>query len=141
MGDSMERSGNFGHGYWEDREFKQVNMSILQMAGGDWANPPSREAIMEAGLAHRNMCELLVKRRDEKRPLWGWKDPRNCLTLPVWLQFVDPDTTHIVGVFRRPSQVARSLTRREGWEHEQGFELAREYNRRLLREIELFLEA
>jgi len=139
MGGRMKRTGNRGHGFWEDRAFYRLNIRILEAAGGDWANPPPRAKIVSAGGKFHDECASLVAARNRRKGVWGWKDPRNCLTLPVWLGFVDPQDVHIVGVFRRPEQVAASLTRREGWPEKRGIELANDYNRRLLEEIERFL--
>ncbi len=43
-------------------------------------------------------------------PLWGWKDPRTCLTLPFWQDLVGP--MRYVMCIRNPRAVAASLTRR-----------------------------
>ena len=139
MGGRMRRNGNGGHGFWEDRAFYNLNIAILTAAGGDWKNPPPRKAIVAAGDRFHDQCARLVAARNRRQGIWGWKDPRNCLTLPVWLGFVNPQDTHIVGVFRHPEQVAASLTRRDGWPEARGLALANVYNRRLLDEIERFL--
>ena len=47
-----------------------------------------------------------------ERGLWGWKDPRNSLTLPLWLRLY-PEAK-IVHVLRHGVDVARSLQKRYG---------------------------
>jgi len=47
-----------------------------------------------------------------ERGLWGWKDPRNSLTLPLWLRLY-PDAK-IVHVIRHGVDVAHSLQKRYG---------------------------
>jgi hypothetical protein len=50
---------------------------------------------------------------------WGWKDPRNSITLPVWLKlFPDARVIHIV---RNGVDVAESLYRRQ----QRGFQEAK----------------
>ena len=44
---------------------------------------------------------------------WGWKDPRNCLTLPFW-QHILPPTHHVI-CLRSPIDVALSLSQRENF--------------------------
>ena len=48
--------------------------------------------------------------------LFGWKDPRTCLTLPLWKQIFGRlgIPLHFVLIFRNPLDVARSLARRDG---------------------------
>ena len=77
-----------------------------------------------------------MRRRDEmiasfpKDRLWGFKDPRTLLTLPGWLEALPH--AQLVGSFRNPVSVARSLQTRNGFSIEKGMELWLEYNRRLL---------
>jgi hypothetical protein len=52
------------------------------------------------------------------------------LTLPFWLQALGEAS--LVGTFRHPALVARSLFRRNGLEFAKGIELWLDYNRRLL---------
>jgi hypothetical protein len=42
--------------------------------------------------------------------VWGWKDPRTCLTLPFW-QYLLPPVNYVI-CLRHPLSVARSLERR-----------------------------
>ncbi|MBX5488216.1 MAG: hypothetical protein IRZ17_16610 [Mycolicibacterium hassiacum] len=56
---------------------------------------------------------------------WLWKDPRNCLTLPFWLELINRPVAAVL-IHRNPLEVAASLARRDGfasalslalWEH------------------------
>lgn len=42
---------------------------------------------------------------------WGWKDPRNSITLRVWKKFYP--NAHIIHIYRNPIDVAQSLVTRE----------------------------
>ena len=44
--------------------------------------------------------------------VWGWKDPRNCLTLPFW-QSLLPHLKTII-IIRNPLEVAYSMHKRNG---------------------------
>ena len=53
--------------------------------------------------------------------LWGWKNPRNCLTLPFWQRFLPPMRYLIC--LRNPLDVAASLERRDGFSLEKSVDL------------------
>jgi len=126
-------------GHWEDKEFLHLNEQLLEAAGGSWRNPPSRAALHAiAGQFERRIQRMIAKRNAAHDP-WGWKDPRNGLTLPLYLPHLDGDV-HLVAVFRKPERVARSLESRNSIPRRRGLGLARAYNDRILQEIDDFLE-
>jgi hypothetical protein len=57
--------------------------------------------------------------------LWGWKDPRTCLTLPFWAPLL-PETRCVI-CLRNPLDVARSLEKRDGLSLERGVRLWVDY--------------
>ncbi len=99
--------------------FKDTNKDLLALAGAHWAKPqPFVTALATDGFAAR--CRELLDACLERRlpsygdatqaPAWGWKDPRNTVTLPVWLErFPSAKLIHIV---RDGLDVALSLHRR-----------------------------
>ncbi|MCK5222563.1 MAG: sulfotransferase, partial [Candidatus Aminicenantes bacterium] len=46
-----------------------------------------------------------------KNGLWGWKDPRNTITLNIWREFF-PDAK-VIHIYRNPVDVAASMMNRE----------------------------
>ncbi len=80
-------------GYYENWDFVHLNDAILKEAGGDWMNPPSRQAISRAGLTYINDIKRLV-RENMATPLWGWKDPRTCLTCHLYEPYLE--NLHII---------------------------------------------
>ena len=64
------------------------------------------------------------------RPIWGWKDPRNSLTLRFW-QSLLPNLKTVI-IFRNPLEVAYSMHKRNGTSYALGLRLWEIYNRRLL---------
>lgn len=101
-------------GYFEDVEIRDINQKILQAAGGWWADPPSEEAIEYTGGYFRDKMRylVLVHRRLDR---WGWKDPRTCLTAPLWHSCV-MHPKYLV-VHRDPQDVVASLMSREVAKH------------------------
>jgi hypothetical protein len=101
-------------GYWEHRGLKDVNETLLARLGGRWHMPPQlpegwhRAAALDA---LRGEARALLRRQFGASALWGWKDPRTCLTLPFWKPLL-PDTSYVV-CLRHPLDVARSLQTRD----------------------------
>ena len=118
-------------GYWENTRIVTLNDSLLEMLGGAWDAPPS-QVEPETLLQEYGEQALELASDLHERALWGWKDPRVCLTLPFW-QAVFPHLRLVVCV-RSPIEVARSLNHRQdamGYDH--GLELCSSYYESLMR--------
>lgn len=122
-------------GYWENKHFVRINEDILNDLGAGWDFPLQPEP----GWQH---TESLQARWDAARTLeqefrahgrWGWKDPRNCLTMPFWLEVL-PDA-RVVVCLRNPVEVALSLRKRGNASLPFGLHLWRTYNERLLADL------
>lgn len=102
-------------GYWEYRPFVDINDAILDRFGGRWDQPP---ALPPSWASDPRLDDLRSHARDliakdfSATPLWGWKDPRACLTLPFWQDVIGP--MRYVICLRNPCAVAASLTHRDG---------------------------
>lgn len=117
-------------GYWENVRFVELNEELLRATGGGWDDPPREFDPHEPKLrAVRIKAEVLGREFDRRSP-WGWKDPRNTVTLPFWLDLF-PEL-RIVGCVRNPLEVALSLHRRNDFSYERGLALWLDHNRRLL---------
>jgi hypothetical protein len=125
-------------GYWENRSFLRINERILDVLGGDWKNPPPNAAV---DAKHESRLRKLKKQgrnlaqRFHGREPWGWKDPRNCLTLPFWRNVVP--TAKVLICVRNPLAVAESLRLRDALPTAISLELWLSYNRRLLEDAPL----
>jgi len=115
-------------GHYEDLEFLAINKAILRVAGGSWRSPTSHEAIMAVHTYDARMAALVAK-RDAEHELWGWKDPRTCLTLEKWM----PLLSHpfVAYIHRDHRSVMDSLWRRNHIGLSEGIPLCGEYERRL----------
>lgn len=106
--------------HYESVLFKRINNQLLVESGASWNSPQqfldklSNEAFVEsqAQRALKLFREGISQygEVEEGRP-WGWKDPRNTLTLPVWLAAF-PEA-RVVFIERHGIDVALSLQRRE----------------------------
>jgi hypothetical protein len=101
-------------GFWENVNFRNLNDEILAALGGTFDAPPRLPRgwhELETLDPLREKARAVLRRLDAAEP-WGWKDPRNSLTLPFWSSLL-PRMKVLVCV-RHPLDVALSERRR--WE-------------------------
>jgi hypothetical protein len=102
-------------GFFENVRIMSVNDALLQAWGGEWHDPP----VLAEGWHHDARVEELRSRAREilaedfaGAELWGFKDPRSCLTLPFWRELIG--SAAYVICHRNALEVARSLEERNG---------------------------
>tara|TARA_B100001175_G_scaffold42151_1_gene31426 strand:- start:1015 stop:1830 length:816 start_codon:yes stop_codon:yes gene_type:complete len=136
----LDRSGVFmGLDLQEDHESKffiKLNKWIYENAGADWARPMALQELMDYEPAKKKVEEYVKSRvssnsskkysgKSLKKGLfdldskWGWKDPRNGPTLPIWKE-IWPEMK-IIHVTRHGVDVAASLQARssKNWEQDE----------------------
>ena len=118
-------------GFWEHLGFVALNDELLSELGGAWDLPPGAdEDFTSARLDPLRLKARLLIEKFDSASVWGWKDPRNSLTLPFWQQLL-PRLKTIV-VVRNPLEVAHSMRQRNGTSYSFGLRLWEIYNRRLV---------
>jgi len=70
-------------GYFEDLDWRDLNKEILQLTGCSWYQPPTKEQILAVRERVGSGIRALVDARNSTGQLWGWKDPRTCLTVEL----------------------------------------------------------
>jgi hypothetical protein len=95
-------------GHREPGELIKLHEDVLITSGGAWHLPPPNVTWTARQRERRD--EFIAARAG--LPLWGWKEPRTLLVIDGWLEVVP--TLEMVGTFRHPAVVARSLQRRHG---------------------------
>ena len=95
-------------GFWENLNFVRLNEDILAHFGGSWDEPPSFPVSWELDESVHPLelraNELVQCFRSHK--FWGWKDPRNSLTIPLWRRIIP--SLRIVVCVRNPLEVEHS---------------------------------
>jgi len=122
-------------GYFEHRRFYALNERLLRRFGGDWDLVPRLPTgwAQAPGLAPlRDEAQRLCQELALHEP-WGWKDPRNSLTLPFWLTSMP--SLKIVVCIRNPLEVAVSLNRRNNISYEFGLQLWRTYTEHIMQAV------
>ncbi len=114
------------HGFYERTDVVSLNDAILAAVRGSWFDPPLEMSVQ------REYCvelSVILDRLSNDGP-WLLKDPRMCLTWPVWeAQLTD---AHLLYVYRNPLSVAKSLASRHGFPYLMGLALWEYYNSRIL---------
>jgi hypothetical protein len=101
-------------GFWEHRLFVELNDALLARLGGDAMHPPAVSPGWQASTCLHDLrlrAKIFLQKEFGNVKLWGWKDPRTCLTLPFWEAMV-PGLRYIL-CLRHPLEVARSLEHRD----------------------------
>ncbi len=99
-------------GFWENVNFRNLNDEILVALGGTFDAPPRLpDGWHERGTLDpiREKAGAVLRQLIEAEP-WGWKDPRNSLTLPFWSSLLPQ--MKVVICLRHPLDVALSERRR-----------------------------
>ena len=118
-------------GFWEHLGFVALNDELLEALGGAWDLPPkTNEKLSDERLDPLRMKARLLIEGFHSAQIWGWKDPRNSLTLPFWEDLLPGLKTLII--VRNPLEVAYSMRKRNGTSYAFGLRLWEIYNRRLI---------
>jgi GT2 family glycosyltransferase/glycosyltransferase involved in cell wall biosynthesis len=111
-------------GFWEHTALTALNQEILAKLGGTWHEPPTFPPGWEQSpeLAElRRRARSLIANDFATVQSWGWKDPRNSLTLPFWRSLLPP-LRHVI-CLRNPIDVAHSVAARNHFSIEKGTRL------------------
>ena len=118
-------------GFWEHLGFVALNDELLNELGGAWDLPPeASEDFKHVRLDPLRMKARLLAEGFDRSRIWGWKDPRNSLTLPFWQDLLPGLKTLIM--VRNPLEVAHSMKERNGTSYSFGLRLWEIYNRRVI---------
>ena len=125
-------------GFWEDADVVTANDALLSAAGGSWFAPGASACAgdwpVQALVEFQDRAREILERGFGAGSLWVVKDPRFCLTLPLWLQACEAlgIATQVCAASRSPLEVAHSLQRRDGFPLGYGLRLDLAYRRALL---------
>ena len=103
-------------GCWEHLELMNMNLHLFQRLGGTDVAPPA----FAPGWQHapglddlRAEVRRIIAHDFSGQPIWGWKDPTLCLTLPFWQDLIG-EMRYVICV-RNPVDVIASLEKQWNW--------------------------
>lgn len=116
-------------GFWEDADVVAANDALLGAVGASWyslTQPCAAQGWPDEALAHfQEHARAILQRGFGPGAVRVVKDPRLCLTLPLWLQACASLGIHaqVCAAVRAPLEVAQSLQRRDGFPFAYGLRL------------------
>jgi GT2 family glycosyltransferase len=119
-------------GFWENVHFGKLNDEILAALDSGWDVPPvvaEGWELQPEMIPLRERAAQFVLQFGSKEP-WGWKDPRNSITLSFWKRMFP--NLRVVVCLRNPLEVVQSLKQRGYSSEVFGLKLWLTYNQRLL---------
>jgi hypothetical protein len=129
--------------FFENSRFRILNDRIAERQGyvvESWNPeiPPCRP-----GAITRLRMRRLIRNYEERHRLWGFEDPRSCLTLDAWLREIERVTaledTKVVCTVRDPDAVAHSMVARYRIDIATALRLWKVYNERAMKTIDSWL--
>lgn len=103
-------------GFFERWDVRAVCDGALQAAGADWWKMSGFHLDAIPGPVRRDLdakAAAVVAGLD-RHPVWAMKDPRLCLTLPLFREHLDAGAACVL-VLRHPLEIANSLQHRDGF--------------------------
>lgn len=100
-------------GFFEHIVLNGVNVELMNKFGGEWYAPPEFPPGWEDSVALdtiRKRAQGTIEESFGNSKLWGFKDPRTCVTMPFWRKVVQCPI-RVVVVARNPIDSARSVER------------------------------
>lgn len=105
--------------------FLKINEQLLKKGGATWYNPLPFLSHVDDNLSkYSEYAKLLFEQKFNrhytdgnfykdynKNFKWGWKDPRNIITIKIWEKLFPK--IKIINIYRNPIDVAKSLRQRE----------------------------
>ncbi len=113
-------------GFWEDRDFNAFDEELLGALKTTWHNLAPIDAddvktLRDQGYLLRAI--KLIRKKTNGVPIFGFKDPRASKLLPFWREVFSNgnfDVSYVITI-RHPLSVVKSLSKRDGFEQEQGY--------------------
>lgn len=118
LGNSFYQGPVNPRGYWEHEPVMRINDEFLKHFLGFWTSSdplPNDWLRHEKTIEARRQLVEILRADFGSKMLWGLKDPRLCVLLPLYLQIFDElgVQPHFIHCIRNPVDVALSLQKRD----------------------------
>lgn len=127
MGSKMlgkSRANPLGH--FEDLEFLYLNEAILKSISCSWDRPPEKyNELNKVNVKLINKIKNLIKKRESRFDVWGWKDPRTSVLFPLYKPYLE--NPYLIICARDSEDIAKSLNKRNGFSIEKGKNITKSY--------------
>ena len=115
-------------GFWEDSRVVSINEALLQEGQAQWYHCNQSAISIASEKTEESICELLLNGYGDHKVV-VLKDPRFCITLPLWLKVIKRFRVEIrLCIIERNTQsIVQSLYARDGFPHSFGEKLSKSY--------------
>ncbi|WP_123042251.1 sulfotransferase family protein [Cohnella candidum] len=116
--DLLQAKEDNKEGFWEHQNIVRLNDEILEALGIEWhASAPLDDSwwTKDKFKPFEEQIVSLVEKTFVPQSMWGWKDPRTSILIPLWiraLKRLDIELQFVIPV-RNPIDVASSLANRD----------------------------
>jgi hypothetical protein len=131
-------------GFFENYPFRKINDELLERSPNNYTIKSWSPEIPKVQFFDdlKAKARELILTNCERNKVWGWKDPRTCITSDLWLNEIKHlgliDRLKVVYIFRSPRSVAASLWNRNRISEAHALSLWLEYNRLALSSLDNF---
>lgn len=113
-------------GFWELSEIVSFHETLLKELLSNTNNTiPIQNINFKNKILqpYKKILRGIINRYFARQAIWGWKDPRTCIFLPLWIEVLDEMDIDIKFIiqFRNPVDVANSLEKRNGLSRNRSF--------------------
>ena len=120
-------------GFFERLDIWRTQEALLNALHMSWFQPripPPGWTVSQAAQPFRAQLGKIIDGAFAGREIWGWKDPRSMILLPLWRELLAERGIALSAVFivRNPLDVAKSLERRNRVPIQAGLNLWQFYN-------------
>lgn len=120
-------------GFWERKDIAILQNKIFSLLHANWHTCLHIDPEWPRGDGIRPLRDeliSLIERNFSGYSVWGWKDPRTCIFLQLWVAVLNEMGVELscVYVYRNPLDVAKSLYKRDGFSYDKSFGLWFYYN-------------
>jgi len=120
-------------GFWERKDIVDFHDELLRLICLRWDTslPLSEKWMLSEPIAeNRKRLKEIIDNAFCNQKTWAWKDPRTCITLPLWKELLAELNIHlsVVLIIRNPADVAISLAKRNGFSFDKSYGIWLNYN-------------
>lgn len=108
MDEAIDRDGDYDRGdFYERKDCRALNVELVGHGMPAYRVHPPRQLVLRDD--QRERMRALIARLQARDGSWGFKDPRTCLTYPLWEPELPPHK--VIAVYRSPAEVWGHLRR------------------------------
>ncbi len=131
--DMMSAKPDNPEGFWERNDIEKLHDRILNLLRLRWSTSiplPENWYLSEDILPVKNEIIGLIEKNFSVHRLWGWKDPRTSILLPLWKNILAGMGIELSCIFvvRNPMNVVNSLKKRNDLPYDKSFGIWFNYN-------------